>query len=69
VGAGRDRPSPSWRGGLQVAVQWWILMTGMHVGLVKCAVGRGKGVGTLHNGGRCEAIVLFLFLAVYYYII
>jgi hypothetical protein len=28
----------------------------------KCAVGRG--VGKLNTGGRCEAIVLFLFLAV-----
>jgi hypothetical protein len=25
---------------------------------------RGVGVGTLHTGGRCEAVVLFLFLAV-----
>jgi hypothetical protein len=31
----------------------------------KCAVGGGwGGGGTLHTGGRCEAIVLFLFLAV-----
>jgi hypothetical protein len=28
-----------------------------------CAV-RGGSYGTLHTGGRCEVIVLFLFLAV-----
>jgi hypothetical protein len=34
------------------------------VGLVKCAVGMGDGVGTLHTEVRCEAIVLFLFLPI-----
>jgi hypothetical protein len=44
---------PRGEGGLQVAVRWWILMTGLLAWV----------------SGRCEATVLFLFLAVYYYFI
>jgi hypothetical protein len=58
VQAGTDRPSPLWGEGvsLQVAVRWWILTTGVVVRVSVLSEGR---VGTLHAGGRCEAIVYF----------
>jgi hypothetical protein len=62
VEAGTDRHSPSWRG-LQVAVRWWTLMTGV---VVWVSVLLERGVGTLHTWGRYEAIILFLFLAVFF---
>jgi hypothetical protein len=62
VEAGTDRPSPSWEEGLFAGSSPVVDINNRCVGQVKCAV--GSGVGTLHTGGRCEAIVLFLFLTV-----
>jgi hypothetical protein len=41
--------------------RWWRLMTGV---VVRVSVLSGVGVSKMNTGGRCEVIVLFLFLAV-----
>jgi hypothetical protein len=63
VEAGTDTPSPSWGGEvcLQVAVRWWILMTGV---VVSVSVLSDGGVRKLNSGSGCEAVVLFLLQAV-----
>jgi hypothetical protein len=44
-------------GFLQVAVRWWILITGVVVRISVLSEGR---VGKLNTGDRCKAIVLIL---------
>jgi hypothetical protein len=64
VEAGTHRPSPSWGGGCLLVAVTVVDANDRCSGQGKCTVRRGGGGGKFNTGCRCEAIVLFLFLAV-----